>query len=86
MSLNDKLWMLGGGDNNGAGTVNPQLALYQDAGMPIAWSEYSDRMALTASAFYSDGHHTPGADISNDVLVTRNLFINRTFSSLERSS
>lgn len=74
------IWSLGGGHNDGAGSTNPQLALYADAGTPIAWSEYVNKMAPSALAFYSDGHHTAGATISNEVLVLRNLFFNRTHS------
>lgn len=74
-------WMLGGHiDGVPTEGKNAPLALYADAGIPIAWSEYSDKMSPSALAFYSDGHHTSGATISDEVLTMRNLFLNRTFS------
>ena len=75
----DGLWSLGGAADGTDGT-NPHLALYADAGMPLAYSEYTSRINPTAYAFYSDGHHTSGATFSDEVITTRNLFFNKTFS------
>ncbi len=67
-----RYWYIG--DHN----TNIGNAAYADAGMPIAYSEYTEVDSPTSVAFYSDAHHTSGASISDEVLNVRNLYLNRT--------